>query len=108
MSYATAAMTSDTTATMCTGACSCCGYAVTPRQTYTYIIRYEPYRAAPRITPEFPRDARWKQHYMAYYAWVWPDVDDQPETSPRPPVLTRHVRRFGREGLGVRNWRRLQ
>jgi hypothetical protein len=89
--------------------CSCCGQTIDTATTITTSssdidrLRLE-FERSTYVAP--PRDGRWRQHYMAYWAFVWPDpcadVDPEPRRCMAPPV-----RRFGREGLGVRNWRRL-
>jgi hypothetical protein len=51
-----------------------------------------------------PRDGRWHQHDMAWHAFEWPE--SLLSSDGVSPVVA-HEMRHGREGLGVRNWKRL-
>jgi hypothetical protein len=90
--------TTSTTDTLNTYTCDCCR-----RRTWYTITWRKPERP---VRPEFasPKlDGRWRQHDMAWYAFRWPAPLAEPDqlaiNCRTPPV-----RRFGREGLGVRNW----
>jgi hypothetical protein len=95
--------TSSVTIDTCNHTCpTCCSGN---HNTVTFTV---PRRPEPEPKPfdwSLPRDGRWRQHDMAWHAFVWP----APAVSGArgvPRLVAPPVRRFGREGLGVRNWRR--